>query len=57
MSKIGYAVIIERFERLYTNKYKDEDKICYPCPSAKYHPNGTNGSLKSYFNKCYPFFR
>lgn len=43
-------------ERLYTNKYKDEDKICYPCPSAKYHSNGAKGSLTSYFNKCYPFF-
>lgn len=42
-------------DRLYTNKYKDEEKMCYPCPSQEYHSCGSRGSLKSYFNKCYPF--
>ena len=43
-------------ERLYTNKYIDKEKVCYPCPSAKYHSNGVKGSLNTYFKKCYPIF-
>ena len=43
-------------ERLYTNKVLDKEKVCYPCPSFKYHRNGARGSLNTYFKKCYPVF-